>query len=143
MIKCYELHKNVQIYHLISYWYVNMNNGRVPQYGVCFPCGLINTFLYILCTFWYILCTFWYILVKFLIIDIPQNGSVSESLTHTSGHRSVKSTPRVPLVQTVQVDCDHGLHWSIQKCAYFGRNVLIGYSLLRSEKLFADEEHAG
>ena len=31
--------------------------------------------------------------VFFLISDIPQNGSVSESLTHTSGHRLVKSTP--------------------------------------------------
>ena len=27
----------------------------------------------------------------------------------------------VPLVQTVQVDCDHGLYWSIQKCAYLAR----------------------
>ena len=46
MTKSHELHKNVQIYHLISHWFVNMNNGRVPQYGVCFPCGLIN-----ICTF--------------------------------------------------------------------------------------------
>ena len=30
----------------------------------------------------------------FLIFDVPQNGFVSESLTHTSGHRLVKSTPR-------------------------------------------------
>ena len=32
--------------------------------------------------------------VSFLIFDVPQNGSVSESLTHTSGHRLVKSAPR-------------------------------------------------
>ena len=32
--------------------------------------------------------------VFFLIIAVPQNGSVSESLTHTSGHRLCKSTPR-------------------------------------------------
>ena len=24
--------------------------------------------------------------------------------------------------------CDHGLQWSIQRFAYFGRNFLIGYS---------------
>ena len=27
------------------------------------------------------------------MFDVPQNGSVSESLTHTSGHRLVKSPP--------------------------------------------------
>ena len=34
--------------------------------------------------------------VHSFIIDVPQNGSVSESLTHTSGHRLVKSTQDVP-----------------------------------------------
>ena len=29
------------------------------------------------------------------------------------------------------------------KLAYFGRNVLIGYSVFRREKPFADEEHSG
>ena len=29
------------------------------------------------------------------MFDVPQNGSVSESLTHTSGHRLVRSPPRV------------------------------------------------
>ena len=29
----------------------------------------------------------------FFIIDVPQNGSVSESLTHTSGHILFKTTP--------------------------------------------------
>ena len=33
----------------------------------------------------------------FYIFDVSQNGSVSESLTHTSGHRLVKSAPRVSL----------------------------------------------
>ena len=31
--------------------------------------------------------------VCFLIIAVPQNGSVSEPFTHTSGHRLCKSTP--------------------------------------------------
>ena len=33
--------------------------------------------------------------VCILIIEAPRNGSVSESLTHTSGHRLFKSAPRV------------------------------------------------
>ena len=49
----------------------------------------------------------------------------------------------VPLVQTVQIDCDHGLHWSIQRFAYFGRNFLIGYCIFRGEKPFAEKEHLG
>ena len=36
--------------------------------------------------------------VMFYISDVPQNGSVSESLTHTSWHRLVKSTPRGILI---------------------------------------------
>ena len=40
--------------------------------------------------------------VSSLNFDLPQNGSVSESLTHTSRHRLVKSTPG-PLLQCVQV----------------------------------------
>ena len=36
-------------------------------------------------------------------------------------------------MQTVQVDCDHGLQWSMQKFAYFGRIFLIGYSIFRGE----------
>ena len=42
VIQFYKVHKNVQIYHLISYWFVNIHNGRVPQYGICLPCGPIN-----------------------------------------------------------------------------------------------------
>ena len=43
----------------------------------------------------------------------------------------------VPLIQTVQV---HGLQWSIQKVAYFGKNFLIGYSIFGREEPFANEE---
>ena len=40
--------------------------------------------------------------VSFLTFDVPQNGSVSESLTHTSGHKA----PRVvtPLPQETMYD---------------------------------------
>ena len=50
-----------------------------------------------------------------------------------------------PLVQTVQVYCDHGLQWSIQtnSNSYFGKNFLIGYSIFKREKPFADEEQSG
>ena len=34
-----------------------------------------------------------WVFLFFLIFDVPQNGSVSESLTHTSGHRLIKSIP--------------------------------------------------
>ena len=48
----------------------------------------------------------------------------------------------VPLIQTVQGDCDHGLHWSIETFAYFGWDFLIGYSIFRRETPFADEVHS-
>ena len=67
VIKFDKMHKNVQIYHLISFWFVNIYH--VHQYGVCLPFGSINV------------GTFYF------IIDVPQNRFVSESLTHTSGHR--------------------------------------------------------
>ena len=52
----------------------NFRNGIVPNMGyVCHVVPLI-----------------W---VRFFIIDVPQNGSVSESLTHNSGHRLAKSFP--------------------------------------------------
>ena len=47
----------------------------------------------------------------------------------------------VPLVQTVQVYRDNGLQW-YPKFAYFGREFLIGYSIFRREKPFADEEQS-
>ena len=42
----------------------------------------------------------------------------------------------------MQVDCEHGLHWSITRFAYFGRNSLIGYSIFRREMPFGAEDHA-
>ena len=48
----------------------------------------------------------------------------------------------VPLVQTEEVHYDHGLQWSIQEFAYFGRTFLIGCYIFRREKPFADEEHS-
>ena len=41
----------------------------------------------------YVCCMDPAIWVRISIIEAPQNGSVSESLTHTSGHRLFKSTP--------------------------------------------------
>ena len=43
-----------------------------------------------------------WVLKFFLFVDVPQNGSVSEFLAHTSGHRLVKSTPPPGV---------HGLHY--------------------------------
>ena len=69
----YKTDNNVQIYILIFFWFINII--QVPQYGVCLQRGPINIGMF------------------FLIIEAPQNGSVSEPLTHTSGHRLFKSTP--------------------------------------------------
>ena len=43
MIKFDKVHNNVRLlYHLISYWFVNIDNGTVLLYGVWLPCGPIN-----------------------------------------------------------------------------------------------------
>ena len=70
------------INHMIIYKYIpfisfcfNIYQGEVPQYGVCLTCGPIH-------------------MGNLFAFDVPQNGYVSESLTHTSGHRLFKSAPR-------------------------------------------------
>ena len=50
-------------YHLISFWFANIYQGEVPQYGICSLCGPIHIWVYVFKTF-----------------DIPQNWSVSESM---------------------------------------------------------------
>ena len=70
----YKAYSNVQIYPLISFWVVNIHQVEVPQYMVCLPCGPIH-------------------MGMFLNILSSLKMGVAESLTHTSGHRLVKSTP--------------------------------------------------
>ena len=69
---CIRIYKYTSQIH--TYLFLKQQ-GKVPQYGyVCHTSP-----------------SKW---VCFWNIGVPQNGSVSESLTHTSGHKLVKSTPR-------------------------------------------------
>ena len=69
-----SVYKNILIYSNL-YWLFLKQQGKVPQYGyVC-----------------YTLTSKW---VSFGNIGVPQNGSVSESSTHTSRRKLVKSAPR-------------------------------------------------
>ena len=38
----YQLYTNIQIYPVISFWFVNIYQSEVPKYGVCLPCGPID-----------------------------------------------------------------------------------------------------
>ena len=38
----YKAYDNAQIYTVIFFWFVNIIQGKVPQYGVCLPRGPIN-----------------------------------------------------------------------------------------------------
>ena len=67
----------------------------------------------------------------------PKNGGGSKAPSGRTGLDPRVQSVLVPLVQTVQA------YWSIQKLAYFGRKFLIGYSIFRREKPFADEEQSG
>ena len=74
MIEVYKVYRNVQINHLIFFWLVNIK---------------------VECLNIWSMSAMWSHQDGYFIfsIDIPQNGSVSEPLTHTSRHRLVKSTP--------------------------------------------------
>ena len=34
----YKPYDDIQIYPLMSFWFVNIYQDEVPQYGVCLPC---------------------------------------------------------------------------------------------------------
>ena len=38
----YKPYDDIQIYPLMSFWFVNIYQDEVPQYGVCLPCGPIH-----------------------------------------------------------------------------------------------------
>ena len=40
----YKAYDNVQIYTLISFWFINIIQGKVLQYGICLSRGPINIF---------------------------------------------------------------------------------------------------
>ena len=51
------------------------------------------------------------IIIRFLVTGWPREGTLHNATLKIDCR--VESV-LVPLRQTVQVDCDHGLHWSIQ-----------------------------
>ena len=43
----------------------------------------------------------------------------------------------------MQVDCDHGIHWSIQNLHILAGIILLDILYFEGKKPFADNEHSG